>query len=275
MIVPPARNLKWVEQIGAQALSLLHVTRGLITTFSSAFSSASAPGNGARLVCRGIVTRQIYYTSFQALGLISVVALFIGATLIVQTELLGGPLNRETASRVLVAIVLRELAPLLTSILVTGRSGTAIATELGVMRVDSEVLALASLGIDPPRFLVWPRMVATMVSVPILTVYFSALALMSGYAAAWMMNSQGVGDWESGAAMGLTLFDLPLFLMKSAGLGCLVGWICCYYGMQVGASPTEVPQKASRAVIHTLLACIIFNALVTAAFYAVVGGGLH
>jgi ABC-type transporter Mla maintaining outer membrane lipid asymmetry permease subunit MlaE len=56
------------------------------------------------------------------------------------------------------------------------------------------------------------------------------------------------------------------------GLGALVGWLCSYYGLDVGASPTEVPQKASRAVVQTLLACIVYNAMITVGFYWLVGG---
>jgi phospholipid/cholesterol/gamma-HCH transport system permease protein len=274
MAEPSTAPPSLLEQVGARGMHLSKVSIGLWITWSSAWRSSQAPGEGARQVCRAIAMRQIFYTSFQALGLISVVAMFIGATLIVQTELLGGALNRETAGRVLVAVVLRELAPLVTAILVAGRSGTAIATELGVMRVNSEVLALASLGIDPPRFLVWPRMVATTVSVPILTVYFSALAVLGGFTAALIMDVHGLGDWQSGITQGLTPADIPLFLTKSVGLGALVGWLCSYYGLDVGVSPTEVPVKASRAVVQTLLACIIFNAIVTVLFYWLVGARL-
>lgn len=269
-----ASGSAWVETVGSRALHLSQVALGLWITLVSAYRSSSAPGSGAQEVCRAIAMRQIYYTSFQALGLISVVAAFMGTTIVVQTELLGGALHREAAGRVIVAVVLRELAPLLTAIIVAGRSGTAIATELGVMRVSAEILALASLGIDPPRFLVWPRMLATLVSVPLLTVYFSAVAMMGGLFAAFAMDSQSVGDWRAGVAMGLTPMDLPLFLTKSLGLGGLVGWLCSYYGLDVGVSPTEVPQKASRAVVQTLLACIIFNAFITVIFYWLVGARL-
>lgn len=264
-------STSWLESVGARGLHVSRVATGLWITLVSAWRSAKAPGIGARDVCRAIAMRQIFYTSFQALGLISVVAAFMGATMIVQTELLGGALHRETAGRVIVAIVLRELAPLVTAIIVAGRSGTAIATELGVMRVNSEVLALASLGIDPPRFLVWPRMVATMVSVPILTVFFSAVAMIGGLFSAAVMDMNSVGDWRAGVAMGLTAMDIPLLLTKSIGLGGLVGWLCSYYGLDVGVSSTEVPQKASRAVVQTLLACIVFNAIVTVLFYWVAG----
>jgi phospholipid/cholesterol/gamma-HCH transport system permease protein len=275
--VPPERSptdTSFFENLGRSALGFAEVSRRLAGTWTSAFRSASAPGVGADNVCRGIALRQIFYTSFQALGLISMVAAFIGATLIVQTELLGA-VERETAGRFLVAIVLRELAPLVTAILVAGRSGTAIATELGVMRVNYEVLALASLGIDPPRFLVWPRIVATLISVPILTVYFSALAVLGGFSAAFIMDPAGAGDWLAGISMGLTPMDVPLFLTKSLGLGGIVGWLSCYYGLDVGVSPTEVPIKASRAVVQTLLACIAFNMLATIAFYWLIGTRLR
>jgi phospholipid/cholesterol/gamma-HCH transport system permease protein len=264
-----------LEAIGARALGFYRVGSALLVTLVSAWRSSSAPGTGARDVCRALTIRQIYYTSLQAATMISVVALFVGATLTAQSELLGGPLQRETAGRVLVAVVLREFAPLITAIIVAGRSGTAIATELGIMRVNSEVLGLASLGVDPPRFVVWPRLVATTVSVPLLTVYFSAMAIVGGYLGVFAIDPHGVSEWRSGAMLGLSPVDLPIILTKSLGLGALVGWLCSYYGLDVGASPTEVPQKASKAVVQTLMACIIYNAMVTIAFYGLLAGSLR
>jgi phospholipid/cholesterol/gamma-HCH transport system permease protein len=273
--ISPSVGPSPLEELGARVLGVGRLARGLYVTWVSAFRAAKAPGAAAQAVCRSIALRQVFYTGFQAVSLISVVAFFVGATMIVQTELLGGALNRETAGRVLVAIVLRELAPLVTAIIVAGRSGTAIATELGVMRVNSEVLALASLGIDPPRFLVWPRIVATLVSVPLLTVYFSAMAVFGGLVAAVLMDPSGIGDWQAGLAMGLTPMDVPLLLTKGLGLGAIVGWLCSYYGLQVGVSPTEVPIQASRAVVQTLLACIVVNAVWTVLFYWFFGARLQ
>ena len=263
-----------IQSLGARTLDYIEVARGLFATLWSALRSTSTPGKGAAEVISDLTVRQIFYTSFQALPMISAVAMFIGATLTAQTELLGGALQRETAGRVLVAVVLRELAPLVTAIIVAGRSGTAIATELGIMRVNSEVLALASVGIDPPRYLVWPRLVATTVGVPVLTIYFSAIAVISGNVTALIIDSHGLAEWQTGAMLALSPADLPLIVIKTVGLGLLVGWLCCYYGLDVGTSPTEVPQKASRAVVQTLLACIAYNALITVVFYWFMGGQL-
>lgn len=261
-----------LERLGFHGVRAFRVTVALVVTLFSAWRSSLAPGRGAKAVCRSLAIRQIFYTSFQALRMISIIALFIGATLTAQSELLGGPLQRETTGRILVAVVLREVAPLVTAIIVAGRTGTAIATELGVMRVNSEILGLASLGIDPPRFVVWPRIVATTVSVPVLTVFFSAMAMLGGYLSLFLIDSHALAEWQHGAMMGLTPLDLPAMLVKTVGLGGLVGWLCCYYGLDVGVSPTEVPQKASKAVVQTMMACIVYNALVTLAFYGIMGG---
>lgn len=261
-----------LERLGVHGVRAFRVGIALIVTLLSAWRSSRAPGEGARTVCRSLAVRQIFYTSFQALRMIGVIAFFVGATLTAQSELIGGPLQRETTGRILVAVVLRELAPLVTAIIVAGRTGTAIATELGVMRVNSEILGLASLGIDPPRFLVWPRLIATTVSVPVLTVFFSAIAMFGGYVSLFVIDSHALSEWQQGAMMGLTPLDLPVVLIKSVGLGGLVGWLCCYYGLDVGASPTEVPQKASKAVVQTMMACIIYNALITMAFYGIAEG---
>ncbi|MCH2108548.1 MAG: ABC transporter permease [Polyangiaceae bacterium] len=261
----------WLEALGAQALGAYQLVVGLLSILSAALRSSIAPGKGAAEVCRALTIRQIFYTSFQTLSMVSVVALLIGATLVAQTELLGGTIHRDIAARIVVAIILREVAPLVTAIIVTGRSGTAIATELGVMKVNQEVIGLASLGIDPPRFLVWPRILATTLSVPLLTVFFSAAAVLGGLAVAFLMDSEGVGEWQVGVSMGLTPWDLPLLLVKSIGLGAIIGWVCSYYGLEVGVPPTEVPQKASKAIVRTLVALIAFNATMTVAFYWIVG----
>lgn len=272
-VPPPSPGA--VAGVGRSVLTSVNTLRALWLTLRAAFSASHAPGEGAREVCRGIAVRQIFYTSVQALGLVSVVAAFIGATLVVQTEIMAGAVQREVVGRVLVAVVMRELAPLVTAVLVAGRSGTAIATELGVMRVNGEILGLSSLGIDPPRILVWPRLVATAVSMPVLTVYFGAVAVAGGCAAALAMGAHGIGDLQTGLTEALVPIDLPLFFVKSMGLGCIVGLLSCHYGLSVSTSPTEVPQKASRGVVLTLLACVVYNTLVTVGFYWWMGSPLR
>jgi phospholipid/cholesterol/gamma-HCH transport system permease protein len=241
----------------------------LFETLLGAAAAPFAPGKAAAAVCWRIAVRQIFFTGFEALTLISLIAAFVGATFVLQVQLLSGALNTEMVGKVLVAVMLRELAPLVTSIVVAGRSGTAIATELGNMKVNDEILALSSLGIDPLRFIVMPRILGCVVSVLVLTVYFGALAIFSGYLVGLLLG--GVGNMQSGFTDALISADLPLFFAKGLSLGVLVGWLCCHFGLQAEGSPTEVPRRSSHAVVMTLFSCVATNALITLTFYWLVG----
>ncbi|MEZ4309460.1 MAG: ABC transporter permease [Polyangiaceae bacterium] len=256
--------------LGAWGIDMVQGLGALGRTLWTAVASLRAPGKAAHAVVARVVMSQILFTGFQAIAVVSAVALFLGATIIVQIQLLAPAIGGELLGQILVTVVLREVAPLGTAFLVAGRSGTAIATELGGMKVGQEVLALASLGIDPPRYLVWPRIAGVMVSVLALMAYFIVVGIAGGYMVGWLIAAPSFDALRAGVRA-LVWPDVPLYLVKGVGLGLLIGWFCCHWGLSVQASPTEVPQKASRAVMLTLLFCVIYNTIVTLSFYAIVG----
>ncbi|HVU01644.1 MAG TPA: ABC transporter permease [Polyangiaceae bacterium] len=260
-----------LQNVGKRALGAYTRGSGLAQTLLGALSAPFSPGVAAHDVASRLAIRQVFFTGFEALPLVSVIAIFVGATIVIQMQLMAAQLPGEMIGRVIVTVVLRELAPLTTATIVAGRSGTAIATELGNMKANSEILALSSLGIDPLRFIVWPRMTGAVVSVLVLTVYFGIVAITSAYLVGVWMGASTFQALQTGFAEALVVEDAALYLLKATGLGLLVGLLACHYGLEVRVSPTEVPQQASKAVIMTLLTCVIFNTLVTAGFYMVVG----
>ena len=260
-----------VEGIGRGFLSAFSTTGALLTTLFDALASPFAPGVAARKVVRHILLMQILFTGVEAVTLVSVMGLLVGATLMIQVQLVAPGQPGEILGKILVAVVLRELAPLTTAVIVSSRSGTAIATELGNMKAHSEVLALSAMGIDPPRFIVLPRLIGAAVSVIVLMVYFSVIAVMGGYVVSQLISGPSFATLRTGFSHALMWEDMVLFMIKGAGLGILTGWLCCHYGLQVKSSPTEVPQKASRAVVMTLATCIAYNALITGGFYYLMG----
>ncbi len=264
----------WLGAVGRSTIRWVVSVDELLHTFSDAIASLWTPGVAARETVRRVITAQIMYTGVQALSLVSVIAFLLGSSIIIQTNLMGSA-DGELLGKVLVAVVLRELAPLVTAIVIAGRSGTAMATELGNMKVNSEVLALSSLGIDPPRFIVLPRLVASIVSVLVLMIYFSVVAIFGAFMMAQLTATATWGSLYSGVSRGVMPFDLGLFLLKGVGLGAIVGWLCCHYGLQVKSSPTEVPQQASRAVVMSLLCGVVYSTFVTALFYWLVGPPIH
>lgn len=264
-----------VGQLGRLALLQQKKARALITTLGAAVLAIWTPGEAARRVVRRVLLNQVFYTGFQALGLVSMIGALLGVTIVIQTELMVPSTDSSLIGKVLVAVVLRELSPLITAIVVAGRSGTAIATELGNMKVSSEILALSSLGIDPPRFIVMPRLVAAAVSVAVLMVYFAAVVFLGTVGAGLLLADASPDALYNGISAALTVYDFPLFLVKGVGLGVIVGWLSCHYGLEVRSSPTEVPQMASRGVVMSLLGCVAYNTLVTAVFYFTVGPPLR
>src|SRR5262245_55849030 len=216
-------DVSTVGLVGRAAIDLFRRWRALAATLGGAALSLSTPGKAAARVVRRVLLTQVFYTGVQALGLVSTIGLLLGATIVIQTELMVASADSALIGKVLVAVVLRELAPLITAIVVAGRSGTAIATELGNMKVSSEVLALSSLGIDPPRFVVMPRLTATALSVVILMVYFAGVALAGTIGVGRALANVSFEALRGGISAAITPYDLALFVTKGFGLGTIVG----------------------------------------------------
>jgi ABC-type transporter Mla maintaining outer membrane lipid asymmetry permease subunit MlaE len=105
----------------------------------------------------------------------------------------------------------------------------------------------------------------------VLTIYFGMMAITSACVVGVAMGASSFAALQAGFSEALVPQDIGLYLIKCTGLGLLVGWLPCHYGLEVRGSPTEVPQKSSQAVITSLVAAVVFNTLVTAAFYMIVG----
>lgn len=266
-----AHERTWLFRLGAWGIEAVRALGAVGHTLGSALVSWRAPGRAAHSVVMRVFLSQILYSGFQSVAVVSAVALFIGATIIIQIQLLAPAIGGDVLGQILVAAVLRELAPLGTSFLVAGRSGTAIATELGGMRVGQEILGLASMGIDPPRYIVLPRVLGVIVSVLALMAYFIVVAIAGGYFVAWLITAPSFDALRAGVERALRPADAILYLAKGFGLGLLIGWLCCHFGLSVKVSPTEVPQRASRGVMLALLFCVIYNTAATILFYAIVG----
>lgn len=219
---------------------------------------------------RDVLARQVLFTGFEAVRFVAVVALMVGISVVVQTQVW---LNRVGQSGllgpVLVLVVVREVGPLLANFIVIGRSGTAIATELGNMRVNGEVRALDAQGLDPFVYLVVPRVLGVALSVFCLTVVFIAVSFISGYLFGLLL---GAGDGSpslflNSVVQGVTPSDVHNLLAKTWIPGLLTGAICCVEGLGVSEAVTQVPQAATRAVVRSITALFVVSALVSLLTY--------
>ena len=167
----------------------------------------------------------------------------------------------------LVAIGLfRELGPLVTAIILAGRSGSAFAAEIGTMKVDEELDALTTFGLPPVRFLVLPRVLAAALVMPVLTIFAELAGLVGGAIVLRLMDVPTVVFW-SHVADSSTLFTIVLGLAKAALFGLLVGMIGCSAGMRTRNTADGVGVAATNAVVGGIVAIAVTDGLLAVICY--------
>jgi phospholipid/cholesterol/gamma-HCH transport system permease protein len=201
-----------------------------------------------------ILINQLRFTAVQALPFLGVIALVIGLAVIAQASAQAVRFGfTDVLGLILTTVVVRELGPLLTAIVVLGRSGTAIAAELATNGVLRETEALESMGVDPLQYLVVPRVVGAAISVAILTIFFDAVALGGGALFAWWMAEVPPAALASAIRDALTPLDLWLTVVKGGIFGAGIAVLCAYEGLVGGRRPTDIPQCVTRGVVASLL----------------------
>lgn len=211
---------------------------------------------------RAVLLKQLYFTGLEAAGIVVTVAVILGTVVITQVISLVGS-NGALTGKILVWVVMRELAPLLTAIIVIARSGTAIAAELGSMKVNDEIDSLEMMGIPPQRYLLFPRIIGVTFSLVILTVYFVMAAMISSFAVASLGWHVSFEQFSQGIVSAFGVKELLLPFSKSVLFGLCISATCCSYGLSVGRSVTEIPQAATRSVMTSMMVVFILDGLLT------------
>jgi phospholipid/cholesterol/gamma-HCH transport system permease protein len=164
--------------------------------------------------------------------------------------------------------ITRELGPLMTAIIVAGRSGAAFAAELGTMRVSEEIDALVTLGLDPYRFLVLPRVLALLVVTPLLTFLADLCGILGGLLVALLTLDLTVGSFLRETRSALELWDVGSGLVKSVAFGLVLALIACQRGLAASGGAEGVGRAATSAVVTSLFALVLMDALFTVLFNA-------
>ncbi len=219
--------------------------------------------SGRRLMYR-IVVQQIYFTGVQSLELITLLALLFGGLMVVQgiTQLskLG---SSDQISTLIIVVLIRELGPLLTAIIITLRSGSAIAMEIGYMNVLGEIEGLEMQGIPTLHFLAIPRLIGVTVSVICLIILFDLIALAGGFLAYYALKGVSVLKFVFDLAGNLRAADFLIVALKGITFGLTIAVVCLYHGFMAQDAITSVPPRVSRALLDCFIYCVIFSILIT------------
>lgn len=220
---------------------------------------------------RRVLTFQILFTGVEALPVIGILALALGAIIIIQgVSLLPQFGQGQLVYAILITIITRELGPILTAFIVTARSGTAIATELGNMVVSHEIEAYVASGIDPISYLVVPRFIGVTMSVILLNLYFNIFGLLGSFFVTALIATVNFSDYMTNLLTSLTVLDIVVSVIKSALAGAIISLVATYYGFRVEQASTEVPVMAIKSVGQGFILIILANAVITAVYYLVV-----
>ena len=160
----------------------------------------------------------------------------------------------------------RELGPLITAIILAGRSGSAFAAEIGTMKVNEEIDALVTFGLPPVVFLALPRVIAATLVMPILSIFAVIAGLIGGVFVLTSLDVPATTYWQH-VINSTTLSNILLGLLKSAVFGLLVGLVGCSHGLQTGRTADAVGRAATAAVVGSLIMITIFDGLFAVLFY--------
>jgi phospholipid/cholesterol/gamma-HCH transport system permease protein len=263
-------NFIWapIDIMGKKIVDNIEYTyRVLMMVYLSVRAAFVDQAQGLRTIF-GVVSAQIYFTGWQAVPLISVIALASGAIVILQSSsnlsLLGG---EQMLGNLLVVLIVRELGPFMTALVVIARSGTAVASEVGNMRANREIEALESMGINPLSFIVFPRILGGVISVVCLAFYFNVSALLGGFLLTRFLQDMPFSFYFDSLTNAIAFEDVWIFVLKNTFSGIIIFVVCCYQGLSVKRSPTEVPVVTTQAVMNSIIYVTVFNLVVTALFY--------
>ena len=230
-------------------------------------------------VGRGLVSRPVYgrdiVEQFDAIGVGSLMVvlltgLFTGMVLALQSGMtldqFGG---RTMVGRLVGASMVKELGPVLTALMVTGRVGSGIAAELGSMMVTDQIAALRALGTDPVRKLVVPRIVAGTVMLPILTVVANGVGMLGGAIISATQLKVATSVYWNNVVMGLYIEDVWMGLIKPLVLGFVLVSIGCHVGLRTTGGTQGVGRATTNAVVVASVAVLAVDFLLTKLLIAV------
>ena len=265
--------MELVSQIGETVTNGLAYLGSLATLGGrAAYYTFVGPFQGRPLRLQRAVS-QAMDVGVRALPILSLITFFIGLILALQGayELRKFGALELVAPAVAVSMT-RELGPLITAIVVIGRSGSAFAAEIGTMKVTEEIDALETMAISPIHFLVTPKFLAMMVMLPCLTIWANTMGIFGGALFGVTQADFTWGRYVRASVDALFLRDIMTGLIKSVMFGITITAVGCLEGLSTGAGAEQVGRSTTRAVVMSIFLVVVVDLVFTVLFFFVGGG---
>src|SRR5208337_3375608 len=254
--------------LGRNTLAFLRYVSGLYDlSAKAAFWTFVAPFKG-RPVKWGNAVHQMVVAGVDSIPIVWLISFFIGIVLGLQGAYQLAKFGATYFVTALVGVSMtRELGPLMTAIIIAGRSGSAFAAELGTMMVSEEIDALEAMGLDSVRYLVVPKYLAMLVMMPCLTLISDLAGILGGGIFEMLQLDQTIGIFISATRDALVMRDITTGLIKSLVFGLIITKVGCYEGFSVKGGAEGVGQATTSSVVISIFLIIFADVIFTAIFY--------
>jgi phospholipid/cholesterol/gamma-HCH transport system permease protein len=260
--------MEFVTQIGESTVNGLGYLGSLVSLGGrAAYYTVAGPFQGKPVLLKRAIS-QAMECGVRALPILSLITFFIGLILALQAAYELRRFGAMSAVATAVAISMsRELGPLVTAIVVIGRSGSAFAAEIGTMKVNEEIDALETMAISPIRFLVTPKFLAMMVMLPCLTIWANTMGILGGALFGVTKADFTFARYIRVSVDSLLLHDITTGLLKSMMFGITIAAVGCFEGLSTGAGAEQVGRSTTRAVVMSIFLVIVVDLFFTALFF--------
>ncbi len=253
-----------VRKLGALSLfGLQRVGRMGFFLFEALICAVTPPLRGSQIL------KQIRFIGFQSTLVIFLTGAFAGMVLGLQGYYTLNQFGSAALLGPMVALsLIRELGPVLSALMVTGRAGSAMTAEIGIMRITEQVDALKLMGLNPFRYLVVPRMLAGMISLPLLTAIFDVVGIFGGYLVGVNLLGVSKGTYFGRMTSYVDMQDILGGIYKSLTFGVLITWVCCYKGYHTGLGAEGVGKATTQAVVLSSVLILVWDYFMTSILFS-------
>jgi len=257
-----------IQAIGKQTIQSLDHFLNVLAFFHRIVAILiRRPKTGRKLFFR-FALEEIYFTAVQALPVLIFIALITGSTTIMQFAQRFSTLEgRSILGDLMVLLVIRELGPLFTALIVILRSAVAVTAEISHMRVSGELDALELQGIDPLYLVGLPRILGVTVAVFCMFIVFDMVAIVGGYCVSWIATDMPMENFLETIGKTVSGMDIAVGIVKATLFGLTISVVSLYRGFRVRKAVTQIPVEISKAAIECFLYCLFINVVISVVYY--------
>jgi phospholipid/cholesterol/gamma-HCH transport system permease protein len=248
-----------VERLGAWTLACLaEMGRMLNFILYAIYTCARSPGHPRHIL------KQMNFIGARSSFVIVLTAGFTGMVLALQGYYTLAKFGSEGMLGVAVALsLIRELGPVLSALMVTGRAGSAISAEIGIMRITEQIDALETMALEPFKYLVSPKLVASVLAMPLLCAIFDVVGIWGGYLVGVKLLGVNPGAYFGEMEKSVEWKDVYSGMIKSLCFGVIIAWVCCYKGYYTGHGAEGVSRSTTSAVVMSSVLILIWDYFIT------------